>query len=257
MAFPTIPTVAAGRVLTAVQANTTATRTFPSLTGLTKNAGDLLIAICIAYQTSTGTNAAFSGWTGGFTEFHDSATSTTMAIGCAYKWSTGSETGTFAVTQAATITGQACFFLLSIPGAHASIPPEAGGRVSATTTNPDVGSFDPAGWGAEDTLWILVGGSGETATGGSFTGMSPADISPYTDNVVTGISQDAVGGVEGKVLFRQLNAASEDPPAFTPDLSNARSAAIIIAVCPVITPTPLSAFRVFHLNQAVNRAATW
>ena len=88
MAFPTIPTTAAGRVLVAVQANTTATRTFPDLSGLTKNAGDLLVAICIAYQTGTGTNAAFLGWTGGFSEIHDSVTSTTMAIGIAIKTST-------------------------------------------------------------------------------------------------------------------------------------------------------------------------
>lgn len=83
--FPTIPTTGAGRVLTNTQANTTATRTFPNLSSLTKNSGDLLIAICVAYQTSTGTNAAFSGWTAGWTEFHDSATSTTMAIGMAYR----------------------------------------------------------------------------------------------------------------------------------------------------------------------------
>ena len=91
MTFPTIPTVAAGRVLTTNQADTTATRTFPNLSSLTKNSGDLLIAIIVAYQSST-TNAQFSGWTSGWTEFHDSGTSTTLAIGCAYKISTGSET---------------------------------------------------------------------------------------------------------------------------------------------------------------------
>src|SRR5574339_1241304 len=100
MAFPTIPTVAAGRLLTATQADTSATRTFPSLSSLTKNSGDLLVAIVIAYQTSTGTDAAFSSWGGSFTEFSDTATSTTIAIGCAYQWSTGSATGSFTVTQA-------------------------------------------------------------------------------------------------------------------------------------------------------------
>jgi hypothetical protein len=232
MVFPTIPTAAAGRVLTATQADTTATRTFPSLTSLTKDSGDLLIAICVAYQTGTGTNAAFSSWGGGFTEFHDSATSTTMAIGAAYKWSTGSETGTFTVTQAGTITGHAVMFLLSIPGAHATTPPEAGGRVSDTTTVVQPGALDPAGWAAEDTLWISLGASGETGTGGAFQGMSTGDITPYTDNVVTGISADVVGGVEAKILFRQANAASEQPPAFSNDISNARGAALTIAVRP-------------------------
>lgn len=231
MAFPTIPTVAAGRVLTAVQADTTATRTFPSLTGLTKSAGDLLIAICVAYQTGTGTDAAFSGWTGSFTEFHDSATTTTMAIGCAYKWSDGTETGTFAVTQAGAITGHAAFILMSIPGAHATSPPEAGGRASGVNSNADSGSFNPS-WAAEDILWITVCGDGETSTAGSYQGIIGGPGGSYTDDAVTGISGDVVGGVEGGVSFRQLNADSEDPTAWNTDVSNARWGAIVIAVRP-------------------------
>ena len=230
MAFPTIPTVAAGRIVSNVQANTTATRTFPAMSGLTKASGDLLIAICIAYQTSTGTNAAFSGWSDGFTEFHDSATSTTMAIGMAYKWSTGSETAAPTVTQAGTITGHAAMFILCIPGAHATTPPEAGSRASGTgAANP--AAFDPAGWAAEDTLWIAVAGSGETSTTGSYTALASAPAN-YTDYVDTGISADAVGGVEGAVAFRQLNAASEDVGTFTGDTSNARDAVVVIAVRP-------------------------
>ena len=65
MAFPTIPTVGAGRVLTAVQANATSPRTFPSLTSLTKNAGDLLIGLIAAYETS-GATPPFT-WGGSFT----------------------------------------------------------------------------------------------------------------------------------------------------------------------------------------------
>jgi hypothetical protein len=252
MTFPTVPT--GTRVKTAVQANTTATRTFPTLTDLTKNAGDLLIAICIAYQSSP-TDAQFTGWTGGFTEFHDTGTSTTMAIGIAYKFSDGTETGTFAVTQAATITGHACFILLSIPGAHDTSIPEAGGRSSAVTCDPD--SFDPS-WGTEDTLWIAVGGSGETGTGGSYTGIAsgPTD---YTDFANTGMSADAVGAVEGAVAFRLLNAASEDPGAFTNDTSNARAGAVVVAIRPVEEPVeePAHAIAVVAPSQAVHRAAGW
>ena len=230
MGFPTIPTVGAGRVLTALEADTTATRTFPSLSSLTKNSGDLLIAIIIAYQSST-TDAQFSGWGGGFTEIHDTGTSTTLAVGVAYKFSTGSETGTFDVTQAATITGHAAMILLSIPGAHLTTPPEAGSRASGTTSAADPGSFNPSGWDVEETLWIAVGGSGETGTGGNYDGISAAP-SNYSDYAETGISADAVGGVEGAVAFRQLRAASEDVGTFTLDTSNARSAAVVIAVRP-------------------------
>jgi len=228
MAFPTVPTAAATRLLTGTQANTTATRATGSLAGLTKNAGDLLIAIFVGYQTSTGTNAAFSGWSAGWTEFHDSATSTTMPIGMAYKWSTGSETGTVTATQAGTITGQAAWFLLSIPGAHATSPPEAGGRVSGTTAAPNPTALTPS-WGSADTLWIALSGNGETATTGTFDGIG-APPTGYTDQAFSGISADVVGGVEGSVAFKQATAASEDAGVWTLDTSNARNAALTIAV---------------------------
>lgn len=236
MAFPTIPTVAAGRVLTSNQLDTTATRTFPSLSSLTKNAGDLLIAIIVAYQSST-TNAQFSSWGGGFTEFHDSGTSSTLAIGLAYKWSTGSETGTFTVTQAGTITGDASMILLSIPGAHASTPPEAGSRADGTTAAADPAAFDPAGWGAEDTLWISVVGSGMTSGTGSWTATGTTAPTNYTDRVDTNASDTStVGDCEAAVSFRQLNAASEDVGTAGVDTSNARNSALVVAVRPAAPP---------------------
>lgn len=233
MAFPTIPTVAAGRVLTTTQADANNPRTFPSLTGLTKNSGDLLIAIIVAYQSSA--SPAFSSWGGSFTEFHDSGSGSTLAIGMAYKWSSGSETGTFTVTQGGTITGHAAMILLSIPGAHASTPPEAGGRADHTSSRADPSALDPSGWAAEDTLWIALGGVGENSTGGAWTGIAVNPSGTYTDYADTGVSADAVGAVEAAVRFRQLNASSEDVGAdeFLPDLSNARNSAVVIAVRPV------------------------
>lgn len=230
MAFPTIPTVAAGRVLSVLATNPAGTHTSPNLSSLTKNAGDLLIAIVIIYDGNS-TNAEFSSWGGGFTEFADQAGTATHGIGCAYKWSTGSETGTFTVTSADTSANDSAFFLLSIPGAHASTPPEAGTMATGTSAAADPGSFNPSGWDAEDTLWIAVGASGETSTTGSYTGIAsaPANYSDYADS---GISADVVGGVEGAVAFRQLNAASEDVGTFSFDLTNARNAALTIAVRP-------------------------
>lgn len=245
MAFPTIPTVAAGRVLTLNQLNTTATRTFPALSGLTKNAGDLLIAIIVAYQTSTGTNAAFSGWSGGFTEFHDSATSTTLAIGMAYKWSDGTETAAPTVTQAGTITGDASMILLSIPGAHTTTPPEAGSRASGTTAGADPASFDPAGWASEDTLWISVIGNGMTNASGSWTGTDATAPTNFTNRVDTNAADTStIGDVEAAVSFRQQNASAQDVAAAPGDLSNARNAAVVIAVRPLPPPKSTSVARV-------------
>ena len=228
MAVPTIPTAGAGRVLSVLATSPAGTHTSPNLSSLTKNAGDLLIAICIIYDGNS-TNAEFSAWGGSFTEFFDSATTTTMGIGCAYKFSSGSETGTFTVTSADTSTNDSAFFLLSIANAHASTPPEAGSRASGTSAAADPASFDPSGWGVEETLWIAVGGSGEDATMGSYTGIASAPTN-YTDYVDSGISADVVGGVEGAVAFRQTFAASEDVGAFSVDTSNARNAACVIAV---------------------------
>lgn len=210
--------------------NPAGTHTSPNLSSLTKNSGDLLIAIVIIYDGNS-TNAEFSAWGGGFTEFKDQAGTATMGIGCAYKWSDGTETGTFTVTSADASANDSAFFLLSIAGAHASTPPEAGNMATGTSAAADPASFDPAGWGAEDTLWVAVAGSGETSTTGSFTGVAsaPANYSDYADS---GISADVVGGVEGAVAFRQLNAASEDVGTFSVDTSNARNAALLIAVRP-------------------------
>jgi hypothetical protein len=236
MAFPTIPTTGAGTVVTGVQTGNSGTRTFPSLTGLTKNNGDLLIAIIVCYQSSL-TSAIFSSWGAGFTEIRDIGVTTQHCVGVAYKFSDGTETGTFTVAQAGTVTGDAGFILLSVPGAHATTPPEVSTALATgTTAAADPAALSPS-WGAEDTLWIAARGSGETATGGSYTGLSTPPAN-FTDSAQTGISQDAVGGVEAGTSFRQLNTASEDVGPGTCDVNNARNCAFVIAVRPVPTPVP-------------------
>lgn len=236
MAFPTVPTTGASTILTTVQQNTTATRTFPSLSSLTKSAGDLLIAIVVAYQTTATANAAFGTWGGGFTEFVDRSSSTTMAIGAAYKFSTGSETGTFTVTQAATITGEAAMILMAISGNHATSPPEATAKADGTTAAADPASLSPS-WGADDTLWIAVAGNGETNTSGTWTGLTTSPTN-YSGDVLAASGTDVVGSTDAGVAFRQNNAASEDAGGWTQDLSNVRNSALVIAVRPVEGPAP-------------------
>ena len=123
MAFPAIPSSGTTLLFTTAAAAATA-RTFPNLSSLTKSSGDLLIAIAVAYQSSASAGSVWSGWPVGWTELSDVGGGTSsMTMGIAYKWSTGSETGTFTITQAATITGGAVMFLMAIPGAHATTPP--------------------------------------------------------------------------------------------------------------------------------------
>lgn len=233
MAFPTIPTVAGGRVLSTNQLNTTATRTFPALSGLTKNSGDLLIAICVCYQSSLTSNV-FSGWSDSFTEFHDSSGTSEMCVGIAYKWSTGSETAAPTVTQGGTVTGDCSMFLLSIPGAHASTPPEAGSRAVGTGSAADPAAFNPTGWDAEDTLWISLVGSGMTSGTGTWTATGTTAPTNYTDRVDTNASDTStIGDCEAAISFRQLNASSEDVGTAGVDTSNSRNVAVVIAVRPV------------------------
>lgn len=235
MGFPTIPTVGAGRVLTTNQADTSGTRTFPNLSSLTKIAGDLLIAIIVAYQNGGTTDANFSSWGAGFTELsvggdQDNGAGT-ISIGIAFKISDGTETGTFDVTQAATVTGHASMVLLSIPNAHKTTAPEAGGHAWNTAAAADPASFNPGGWDTEDTLWISVCGNGMTSATGSWTGTVATAPTNYTDRVDSNTTDNStIGQTEIAVAFRQLNAASEDVGAGSTDTSNARNAACVIAV---------------------------
>ncbi len=250
MVFPTIPTSGAGRIVSV--ANTAGgaggVKTFPDLSTLTKNAGDLLIAICITYDGNS-TNAEFSSWGGGFTEFVDQATTATMGIGAAYKVSTGSETGTFTVTTADTSTNDSQMILLSIPGGATA--PEGGTITNGTGAAANIAALNPAGWDVEDTLWIAVCGAGEDSTTGSFTAPSAAPTN-YGNLFATSVSADVVGGVYGAVAFRQLAAASDDPATFTVDTTQARNSALLIAVRPAhATVTPATIATTVAFPQAL------
>lgn len=244
MAFPTIPTSGAGRIVTGVQANATSPRTFPSLTGLTKNSGDLLIALIGAYQSSNA-SGMFSSWGGGFTQFSNPTGGTTVSgIGAAWKISDGTETGTFTVAQTATITGHAAFILLSIPGSDPATNPRANTLATATGSSADPASFDPGVWSNEETLWISVALLGETATAGSFTGFSapPTNYTPASPLEGTAFSGDVVGGVQMVVAFRQNQVTAEDVGTWSEDNSNTRNAHLVIAV----RPAPLIPYMSMH-----------
>lgn len=237
MTFPTVPTVAAGRVLFANQADTSSTRTFPSLTGLTKNSGDLLVAIVVGYQSSL-TSAIFSAWGASFSEIRDIGVSSQHCVGVAYKISDGTETGAFTVTQAGTVTGHATLILLSIPDAHGTTAPEVSAALATGTSSAaDPASLNPAGWDVEDTLWVSVVGSGMTSGTGSWTGTGTTAPTNYTDRADSNTTDNStVGQTEAAVAFRQLAAASEDVGTAGVDTSNARNCAFVIAVRPAPAP---------------------
>jgi hypothetical protein len=241
--FPTVPTVADGRLAFVNQLDTTATLTGPNLNTLTKSPGDLLVAIAGEYQSNAGTDAAFTGWAGGgltWTEIRDSTGTAVNRLGVAVaRVVTGSETGTVTVTRSGTLVGDASMIVLVIPGAHATTDPEA--TVMATGNPADPASLSPS-WGADDTLWVAVNGNGMTLGTGSWTANNSAPTN-YIDYVGTAPADTSTIGDFGlAVAFRQLSAASEDVGAFGQDTTNARSSALLIAVRPapvVEVPPPI------------------
>ena len=256
MTFPTIPTAGASTLLESSQATATTTHTFPNLSSLPNTSGALLLALIGTYGGGS-SNAEFSSWGGGFTEFVDQATNNAdiQSIGAAYKLNaTGSESGTFTVTSVAS--SRSAMFLMEIPLAHTTEPPVATARATGTTTAADPASLDPANWAAEDTLWIAFAANGEISLTGSFTGITAAPTN-YTNYDDTGIiGGDVIGAIECAVGFRQLNAASEDVGAFTLDTGAAGSSTITIAV----RPAPAAAVvppKQIYFQSAVNRSYTW
>jgi hypothetical protein len=238
VAFPTIPTTGNGRLLSQNQNNATSPRTFPSLTSLTKNAGDLLLAIVVAYERGAA-GATFSSWGASFTERADIDGGANLpAFGIASKVSDGTETGTFTVAQAGVV-GHCSLFLLSIAGGGPIQIDWTATVATGTAAAADPASLNPANWGTEDTLWIAVAMNGETNTGGSWTGLgTPTAPTNYTSLNSPGIGTDAVGGIHSAIAFRQNNTDAEDVGTWTgQDTSNARNAAIVIAVRPLLVPT--------------------
>jgi hypothetical protein len=239
MAFPTIPTAGANTLLTSTTDAAGTTHTFPSLTTLDNASGDLLIAVIALYQASA-TGNAFSSWGGGFTEFpsgdSSSATNPSIAMGCAYLISAGTETGTFTVTS--SISGRAAMVLMSVKSWHGTTVPEVAFSGATSTTAPDPPSLDPS-WSAaaEDILWIAVAGAGQTSLTGSWTGLTsaPASYGDYAESAIAG--GDVVGACQIAVAFRQLNASSTDPGAFTTDTSPEIERAATIAVRPNLLQT--------------------
>jgi hypothetical protein len=242
MTFPTIPTAGNGRLVTGTQANETATRTFPAFSGLTHANGDLLIAVVVAYRATGASNATWSAWSSSFTEQLDVGTvnatdaSATMSFGVATKITAGGEAGSLTVTQAATVDGDVGLFLMAITGWHGTTLPE---YVSAfnSAAIADPAALAPS-WGAADTLFIAVGGSGELTTTGSYTGMGAGTLTDYGDIVNLTATGDAQGKIDGAIGFRQNNTASEDVTTWaTPDTSSARNCALVIAVRPATAAT--------------------
>jgi hypothetical protein len=186
--------------------------------------GDLLILLFVRGSASTTT------WPAGWNSL-TSDTANNYALESRYRFY---QAGDSAPTLTTSITTVSAYRMLRITGANLTTAPEATTLTVGTSTAPNPGSFDPAGWAAEDTLWIAVESDGGTA---ATTGY-PAG---YVNTTSAG---NAFGG---RISFgtRELNATSEDPGAFTLPASVAWSAATI-AVRPVSPMAQQGHFLMFY-----------
>lgn len=163
----------------------------------TVNAGDLLVALISNDGNATVTTPA--GWN----LLASDAQASACRLGVYYRIANGTEGGTtvdFVTSVAETMATD----VYRITGWHGTTPPEVGIAVGATTANPDPPSLAPS-WGAADTLFIALFGTGTANTASAY----PTD---YTDGTThaTGGSAASIGSAR-----RELNAASDNPGTFT------------------------------------------
>lgn len=137
---------------------------------------------------------------------------------CLGKKAAGGETGTFTITISASEQG--CWRTIRIPAAtwfagtvgQDSDSTDSVGANGLSAT-PDPPSQTPTSWGAEDTLWIALGGSDTSRTFDAF----PTNYTQEDHTTAGGhaASSGGAGGAGMGVCYRQLNTATEDPGTFT------------------------------------------
>ncbi len=179
------------------------------------SSGDLLIVFfsCDANETVT--------WPGGWTSIFHQTNSNTLDIG--YKIADGAEGA--AVTVLTGTNEKSAHLSYRITGHDSAQAPQASTGATSTSTSPNPDSLTPTG-GAKDYLWIAVEGNDD--------GRDSPSVYPssYTNGQTS--AQGSRGGANVAVARRELNAASEDPGAFT--IPSEEWVACTVAVHPILIP---------------------
>jgi hypothetical protein len=164
---------------------------------------------------------------GGWTQLFQDSGSTYMTFGAWYRIADGTEGATITVTTAsAEMTAHTSYRITGYIGV-----PEVGVSVTATSTAPNPPNLAPT-WGALDTLWFAVEGNDDGTT---LVSGWPANYGSNRNDKGLNSLGCAIG-----TCRRELNAAAEDPAAFTIDASE-RWVANIVAIKPVTLPTVTTA----------------
>lgn len=168
----------------------------------TVDPGDLLIVI-LGQLAEAATVTTPSGWTA----FHSTQTGGVGRLSVYHKSASGSEDGGTVdfVTSSATTAAAQVYRITGWSAIEAATP----ATLSPGSTTPNPPSFNPSGWGTEDTLWIAYFGG---ANDDNIVTAYPAN---YTNGIdtISGAGSDA--GCEIGSARRENAAASEDPGPFT------------------------------------------
>ena len=204
MAFAVIKTTAT----TELFANLVATLNLPS--GIVD--GDLLIMGVTLRNGQTAT------WPAGWTQIGFLNKTVDTSIEIRFRDADGTEGATIAVTLDTSASGCVgiCY---RIDSHHSSTAPEASTGADANSSTPDPDSLNPAGWGTEDTMWLV------------FCGHKTSIITAAPSSYTNLIAENNATAIAAGSARRELNAASEDPGTFTAAGSN-RWTAMTVAIRP-------------------------
>lgn len=164
-------------------------------------AGDLMLFFI--KMNSTSNYSLPVGWT---SSFNVVPSSSTIRMGMSYKIAVGGETTLSVSTSPSSVTSQ---YAIMYRITNYQATPQSATTTATSGTSIDPPNLIPA-WGAADTLWIAIGTA--TVTNG-ITGV-PAGYSNAISNNI-------------KTSQRNLNAASENPGAYTGPTSVAWAAATV------------------------------
>ncbi len=181
--------------------------------------GDLLLAV----QTNDG--GAGATWPADWQPVAaGSSPGPASRTNCAVKSALGTETGNFTVTLSVAEQGVWVVYRItswygcvgsinfgggwniSVGGADTA----EGGAAQGTSTAPNSTTINPGAWGANDVMWVAVCGFDGAAVATGFP-------SGYSNTLA-----QSSGGAEGAghaIAFKTGNAATDDPGAFTLDIS--------------------------------------
>lgn len=226
MAFPTVQT-ADTTSGTVISNSTSWTVTYPA-----NIASGNLLFLAVAIDGAGRVSSGLTGWSS------YSYAGSSVGLHIAVKSASGSESGTFSLTINASEQGAWRMFRITdwagtlgnlgnaAPSSDVVMDPTSG-----TSTTPDPPNLDPFYSNtSDDTLWAAVMAADTSRT-----------ISAYPSSYTT-TAADVSGGANGATLgtaFRQLNATSENPGAFTISASDSW-AAFTVAIRPATAPAAYS-----------------